>query len=588
MNFFTIVSLFGGLALFLFGMTVLSDSMEKASEGRLEKVLERLTDNLPKAVLFGALVTGAIQSSSATTVVVVGLVNAKILSLRQAIGIIMGANIGTTVTAHILRLSDISSHSFLLNLIKPTTLAPLMAAIGIILYLTGKNDRVKEGGHMLLGFGVLFAGMFQMEAAMTPLAQMPQFAQIFATMSNPVIGVLVGAGVTALIQSSSASIGILQALSSTGSITCSAAFPIILGQNIGTCITPILASLGASKGAKRAAFAHLCFNIVGTALFLMGMYAVQYTFGFPFWADPITKGGIANFHTIFNLLTTLLFMPFAGFLEKLAYRLIPADASESEMADVVNGLDVRLLVSPGLAIERGRDAVYHMADLALENYQLARGMLAEGTDPKSIEKLERNESILDMLQDKVEGYAIQISRRHITDNNKTSVSELLHMVGELERIGDQCENIMEAVQSHNGTFSGEADREMAHICGAVEEILELAIGAYRNGDNSRAHKVEPLEQIIDIMEEQLKTSHIARMRDGNCSVEGGFAFVESISSLERIADHCSNIAVFLITVKEGHQDYDTHAYLHGLHKGSSAEYQEFYSQYEEKYLTRAE
>lgn len=584
MNVFAIISLFGGLALFLFGMSVLSNSLEKASEGRLEKVLERLTDNLPKAVLFGALVTGAIQSSSATTVVVVGLVNARILRLRQAIGIIMGANIGTTITAHILRLTDISSSSILLNLIKPSTLAPLMATIGIICYMAGKKESIKETGQILLGFGVLFAGMFQMEAAMKPLSTLPQFAELFATMSNPVIGVLVGAGVTALIQSSSASIGILQALSSTGSITCSAAFPIILGQNIGTCITPILASIGASKGAKRASFVHLCFNIIGTTLFLVGMYTIKAVIGFPFWDDPITKGGIANFHTIFNVLTTLLFMPFAAQLEKLAYRLIPAEESESELVSAVEGLDERLLVSPGLAIDHGRDAVYYMSELALDSFSIAREAISGDVDAKLAERLEQNEQALDMLQDKIEDYAIRISRRHITEKNKGDVSELLHMIGELERIGDQCENIMEAAQSRIAPFSEEARREITQICDAVGEILNTAIVAYRSGNSRLAHKVEPLEQIIDILEEKLKTSHIDRLRDGDCSVEGAFAFIEAISSLERIADHCSNIAVFLITVKELHEGFDTHAYLHELHKGGSEEYILYYNEYKEKYL----
>ena len=584
MSFFSFVNLFGGLALFLFGMSVLGSSLEKASEGRLESILERLTDGLPKAVLFGAVVTAAIQSSSATTVIVVGLVNAKILRLRQAIGIIMGANIGTTITAHILRLSDISSSNFLLNLIKPSSFAPIMAFIGIICYLAGKSDRIREMGHMLLGFGVLFAGMFQMEASMKPLAQLPQFSEMFATMTNPIVGVLVGAGVTALIQSSSASVGILQALSSTGSITCAAAFPIILGQNIGTCITPIMASFGASKGAKRAAFVHLCFNVVGTALFLVALYGIQSFIGLPFWNDPITKGGIANFHTLFNVVATLFFMPFAGLLERIAYKVIPSDKSEAEISDALAGLDERLLLSPGLAIQHSRESVYRMASLALENFDISKRMILGQYDSKLADKLKENERIIDTLQDKIEDYAIKISRKHISEKSKSDVSELLHMIGELERIGDQCENIMEAAQMHARPFSEQASAEMDHIVSAVQEILDCAITAYMQGDNALAHKVEPLEQVIDILEEQLKAAHIARLRDGNCSVEGAFAFVEAISSMERIADHCSNIAVFLITVKEHHQDFDTHAYLHALHKGETQEYRDNYSYYEKKYL----
>ncbi|MEG1777852.1 MAG: Na/Pi cotransporter family protein, partial [Angelakisella sp.] len=433
MSFFSVITLLGGLALFLFGMSVLSSTLEKASEGRLESILERLTDNLPKSVLLGALVTGAIQSSSATTVIVVGLVNAKVLKLKQAIGIIMGANIGTTITAHILRLTDISSGNFVLNLIKPSALAPLVAFIGILLYMGGRKEKIREIGHMMLGFGVLFSGMFQMEAAMKPLAEIPQFAEMFATMSNPFLGVLVGAAVTALIQSSSASIGILQALSSTGSISCAAAFPVILGQNIGTCITSILASIGASKGAKRAACVHLAFNVIGTGVFIAALYTIQSVVGFPFWNDPITKGGIADFHTLFNVLTTLLLMPFANWLERLAYKLIPAEASENNLADVIDGLDERLLKSPGLAISHGREAVYHMADLALANYALAKEMILGSYDEKAAEILRQNETYIDTLQDKIEGYAIQISNKHITERNKTEVSELLHMIGEMER-----------------------------------------------------------------------------------------------------------------------------------------------------------
>lgn len=584
MSFFTVINLLGGLALFLFGMTVLSTTLEKASEGRLEGVLERLTDNLPKSVLLGALVTGAIQSSSATTVIVVGLVNAKVLKLRQAIGIIMGANIGTTVTAHILRLTDISSQSFVLNLIKPSTLAPLMAAIGIVCYLGGKKEQVRETGHILLGFGVLFSGMFQMEAAMKPLAELPRFAELFASMSNPFIGVLVGAGVTALIQSSSASIGILQALSSTGSITCSAAIPVILGQNIGTCVTSMLASIGAAKGAKRAAWVHLIFNIIGTGVFIIVLYSIQGFIGFAFWGDAITKGGIANFHTLFNVVTTVLLMPFAGLLEKLAYRIIPADASENELAGIIDGLDDRLLVSPGLAIQHGREAVYRMAELSTENFALAKEMILGQYNPKTAEKLLQNESNLDTLQDRIEGYAIKISRKHITEKGKREVSELLHMISELERVGDQCENIMEAAQQRTSPFSGDGNREMAQIVAAVEEILRISVDAYRRGDSVAAHRVEPLEQVIDRLEEQLKTKHIDRMRDGLCSVEGGFAFVEAVSSLERIADHCSNIAVFIINTQQGGEEFDTHAYLSSLHGGASEEYTRCFEEYERKYL----
>ena len=590
LDLFGFIALFGGLALFLYGMSVLGGSLEKASQGRLEKVLERLTDSPLKGVLLGAAVTAAIQSSSATTVIIVGLVNARVMKLRQAIGVIMGANIGTTVTAHILRLSSVEGDNFLLRLISPDTLAPLMAIAGILLYFAAKKERPKEVGQMLLGFGILFTGMFQMEAAVEPLRELPAFAQLFQTMTNPIIGVLVGAGVTAVIQSSSASVGILQALSSTGAVTWGAAVPIILGQNIGTCITPILASVGASKNAKRSAFVHLSLNLMGTAIFLAGTYAAQSLGLLPFWGDAIDKGGIANFHTLFNVTITIIFLPFTGFLERCAYFFVPRgkDEAEGQAPSPVENLDQRLLVSPGIAIDHARAATYQMADLARQNFGLARQMILDGYDPEKAAVLTAQEGTVDTLQDRIENYLIQLSRRHLTENSKGEVSELLHMIGEFERVADQSENIMEAAQAlqkAGAVFSPRAREEMELYSAAVEEILDTAIGAYRRFDIQAARRVEPLEQVIDIAEEQLKNRHIGRLRDGECSVEAAFAFVETLSSMERIADHCSNVGMVLIAESQGYKDYDTHAYLHALHKSQTPEYAQAYQEYQEKYLS---
>ena len=590
MDLFGFIALFGGLALFLYGMSVLGGSLEKASQGRLEKVLERLTDSPLKGVLLGAAVTAAIQSSSATTVIIVGLVNARVMKLRQAIGVIMGANIGTTVTAHILRLSSVEGDNFLLRLISPDTLAPLMAIAGILLYFAAKKERPKEVGQMLLGFGILFTGMFQMEAAVEPLRELPAFAQLFQTMTNPIIGVLVGAGVTAVIQSSSASVGILQALSSTGAVTWGAAVPIILGQNIGTCITPILASVGASKNAKRSAFVHLSLNLMGTAIFLAGTYAAQSLGLLPFWGDAIDKGGIANFHTLFNVTITIIFLPFTGFLERCAYFFVPRgkDEAEGQAPSPVENLDQRLLVSPGIAIDHARAATYQMADLARQNFGLARQMILDGYDPEKAAVLTAQEGTVDTLQDRIENYLIQLSRRHLTENSKGEVSELLHMIGEFERVADQSENIMEAAQAlreAGAAFSPRAREEMELYSAAVEEILDTAIGAYRRFDIQAARRVEPLEQVIDTAEEQLKNRHIGRLRDGECSVEAAFAFVETLSSMERIADHCSNVGMVLIAESQGYKDYDTHAYLHALHKSQTPEYAQAYREYQEKYLS---
>ena len=590
LNIFGFFSLFGGLALFLYGMSVLGGSLEKVSGGRLEHILEKLTDNLIKGVLLGLLVTAAIQSSSATTVIVVGLVNARLLKLRPAIGIIMGANIGTTITAHILRLSGVSSDNLMMNLLRPSSLACIFAVAGILVFFLGQKDRIKNVGLMLLGFGILFTGMLQMESAVAPLREVPAFARLFQTMTNPLLGVAVGAAVTAIIQSSSASVGILQALSTTGDITCAAAFPLIMGQNIGTCITSLLASVGSSKAAKRAAVVHLSFNIIGTILFLIVTYGVQSLIGIPFWNDPIDKGGIASFHTVFNLTVTLILMPFAGVLERLAYAVIPRDEKESGQVssaeEVLAGLDDRLITSTGLALKHTRDAVLCLADLARTNMELANGMLTGAYDSATVEQIRANEIIADRFQDRIEAYLLRISKNHNTEAQKNQISQLLHMNGEFERIADQAENIMRArTRLHNagGAFSEMATMEMRRYGDAVSEILNTAIMAYRERDLELAVRIEPLEQVIDIMEEQFKSRHIQRLRDGQCGVDAAFAFVEALSNMERIADHCSNVGIYILSAA-GSVSYETHAYQRALHRGSDETYCRLYKEYEEKYM----
>ena len=590
LNIFGFFSLFGGLALFLYGMSVLGGSLEKVSGGRLEHILEKLTDNLIKGVLLGLLVTAAIQSSSATTVIVVGLVNARLLKLRPAIGIIMGANIGTTITAHILRLSGMSSDNLMMNLLRPSSLACIFAVAGILVFFLGQKDRIKNVGLMLLGFGILFTGMLQMESAVAPLREVPAFARLFQSMTNPLLGVSVGAAVTAIVQSSSASVGILQALSTTGDITCAAAFPLIMGQNIGTCITSLLASVGTSKAAKRAAVVHLSFNIIGTILFLIVTYGVQSLIGIPFWNDPIDKGGIANFHTVFNLTVTLILMPFAGALERLAYAVIPRDEKESGQVssaeEVLAGLDDRLTTSTGLALKHTRDAVLCLADLARTNMELANGMLTGAYDSATVEQIRANEIIADRFQDRIEAYLLQISKNHNTEAQKNQISQLLHMNGEFERIADQAENIMRArTRLHNagGAFSEMATMEMRRYGDAVSEILNTAIMAYRERDLELAVRIEPLEQVIDIMEEQFKSRHIQRLRDGQCGVDAAFAFVEALSNMERIADHCSNVGIYILSAA-GSVSYETHAYQRALHRGNDETYCRLYKEYEEKYM----
>ena len=585
MDFFMIVSLLGGLALFLYGMSMLGSGLEKLSGGRLEQTLEKLTNNVFKGVLLGALVTGAIQSSSATTVIVVGLVNARILKLRQAIGIIMGANIGTTVTAHILRLSDLSSDNFFLMLLKPTTLAPVVGIIGILMVMVGKKQKYKTLGEILLGFCILFTGMFNMEAAVSPLSESPEFAGLFASLSNPVIGVLVGTVVTAIIQSSSASIGILQALSSTGIITWSSAIPIILGQNIGTCITPILASIGASKNAKRTAAVHLSFNIIGTCVFLIVIYTIQSISPFSFWDLPIDKGGIANFHTTFNVCVTLMFLPFVGLLEKLVIHLIPDQQTAGEVDDPALALDDRLLASPGLAIQHCRDAVLQMGKLARKNFSASVRQL-EQYNHKEAEKIREREDTIDRLEDRLGNYMLKIPQDNLSEQSSATISALLHILSEFERIGDYSINLVEFAENMESTgaeFSPQAQFELTTIGEAVGEAIDMALGCFEKQDLALAETIEPLEEVVDQMQETLKDRHINRLRNGQCTVDAAFPFVESLSCLERISDHCSNIGVYMISYVRGSDEVDHHTYIMQLHAGQVGHYNEQFRRYTEKY-----
>lgn len=585
MDFFMIVSLLGGLALFLYGMSMLGSGLEKLSGGRLEQTLEKLTNNVFKGVLLGALVTGAIQSSSATTVIAVGLVNARILKLRQAIGIIMGANIGTTITAHILRLSDLSSDNFFLMLLKPTTLAPVVGIIGILMVMVGKKQKYKTLGEILLGFCILFTGMFNMEAAVSPLSESPEFANLFASFSNPVIGVLVGAGVTAIIQSSSASIGILQALSSTGIITWSSAIPIILGQNIGTCITPILASIGASRNAKRTAAVHLSFNIIGTFIFLVGIYTIQSISPFSFWELPIDKGGIANFHTLFNICVTFMFLPFVGLLEKMVVRLIPDQQTADEVDDPAIALDDRLLTSPGLAIQHCWDAVLQMGKLARKNFSASVRQL-EQYNHKEAEKIREREDTIDRLEDRLGNYMLKIPQDNLSEQSSATISALLHILSEFERIGDYSINLVEFAENMESTgaeFSPQAQFELTAIGEAVKEAIDMALGCFEKQDLALAETIEPLEEVVDQMQETLKDRHINRLRNGQCTVDAAFPFVESLSCLERISDHCSNIGVYMISYVRGSDQVDHHTYIIQLHAGQVGHYNEQFRRYTEKY-----
>lgn len=595
MSVIDIVSIFikaiGSIALFIYGMTVLGGRLEKLSSGRMEKVLEKLSNNVFKSVMLGALVTAAVQSSAATTVIVVGLVNAGILRLSSAIGVIMGANIGTTITGQILRLGDLENNEnvgAVLKLLSPTTLAPFIAAVGLIIFMLSKKESVKTIGEILIGVGILFTGMNSLTDAVSPLSELQAFRDLFATLKNPILGIIVGAVVTILLQSSSASVGILQTISTTGVLTFSAAFPIIMGQNIGTCVTPIISAVGAGKNAKRAAAVHLYFNIIGTIMFLVVVYALQGLIGLPFWDKSIDMGGIANFHTFFNIVVTICFLPFTHLLEKLA--MITIREKKTEDGTPVSeftapALEDRLLVSPSLAVQQASNTALAMGNLAFYNFENMRGLFTGNYDEKLIASLKDNEENIDRMEDRLNAYLVKINECELTDFENRRVTELLHLSSEFERIGDYTMNLIEDAEKlheNSVTFSPEAIRELDVISRACEEIIGMAIRCVELNDAALAAKVEPLEETIDYLNETLKARHIERLKDGKCVVESGVNFLDLLINLERISDHCSNIAVYVIGSQKNNTVINRHEFIQNAHAAKD----EAYVHLEEEFMTK--
>lgn len=570
----------GGIALFIYGMNILGGRLEKLSSGRMEKILEKLSNNVFKSVLLGALVTAAVQSSAATTVIVVGLVNAGILRLSSAIGVIMGANIGTTITGQILRLGDLENNENVgaaLGLLKPTVIAPFIAAVGIIIFMVNKKENNKTLGEILLGVGILFTGMNSLTDAVSPLSEFQVFRDLFAALKNPILGIIVGALVTVLLQSSSASVGILQIISKTGALTFSAAFPIIMGQNIGTCVTPIISAVGAGKNAKRAAAVHLYFNIIGTVAFLVVVYIIQGIIGIPFWDKPIDMGGIANFHTFFNVVVTLCFIPFTGFLEKLAVWTIRDKQTDEKTASdfTAPALDDRLLVSPSLAIQQASNTAIAMGNLSLYNFGNMRSLFSGEYDENLIASLKENEENIDRMEDRLNAYLVKINECELTDFENRRVTELLHLSSEFERIGDYTMNLIEDAEKLNENevvFSEEAARELDVITRACEEIIGMAIRCVELNDPVLAARIEPLEETIDFLNETLKSRHIERLKDGKCIVESGVNFLDLLINLERIADHCSNIAVYVIGSQKNNTVINRHEFIQNAHAAKDEEY----------------
>ena len=584
MNATDVITLIGAIATFLFGMSTMTDGLEKLSSGRLEGILERLTSNVFKGVLLGALVTGLIQSSAATTVMCVGFVNAGIMKLPQTVGIIMGANIGTTVTAQLLRLGDISSDNVFLALLKPSILGPLLAAVGIVLFMFLKgSSRRQIVGQILLGLGLLFIGMKTMENAVSGLQELPAFRELFVAFSNPLLGILVGAAVTALIQSSSASMGILQAVSSTGVVSFHIAIPLIMGQNIGTCITALLSAIGASKNAKRTAMVHLLFNIIGTLFFLVVLYAGNALFHFPFWGDVMNRGSIANLHLGFNVACTLLLLPFNRVLVKIVETLVPGDTGTID----INPLDERFLSSPAVALEHARAAVINMGTMARDNYRLAVELLSD-YDDKKLERLHETESAIDKLENMLDSYLVKLTDRALTQSESNLVSELLHTLTNFERIGDYSVNLSEsatALHSRDIAFSPVASRELRYLTDAVGKAVDTTLACYAGRDHALSMQVEPLEEVVDLMEDTLKNRHIERLKSGACTIELGTQFLELLINLERISDHCSNVAMLILrsTTPAKENLPDNHTYLKYLHSGASAEFEKLFAQYQEQY-----
>ena len=589
MDIFAILSLIGGLALFLYGMNVMGDGLTKVSGGKLEKILEKLTSNPIKAVLLGAGVTAVIQSSSATTVMVVGFVNSGIMKLSQAVGIIMGANVGTTITSWILSLSGIESSSFFIQMLKPTSFSPILAIIGLLLMMSSKNDKHKDVGSILLGFAVLMFGMNAMSAAVEPLKDVPQFTHLLTMFTNPILGMLAGLILTAIIQSSSASVGILQALCSTGAVSFGCAIPIIMGQNIGTCVTAIISSIGASKNAKRTALVHLYFNIIGTALFMIVFYSINAFVHFDFLGDAATPAGIAVVHSIFNIAATLVLLPFAKVLEKLAYMSIKEDHTErkhgvQESEEELKKLDVRFLEQPGLAISHCMEATAYMAHMSEAALVDALGLMDQYDEEKAA-TVETLENRIDHFEDKIGSYVIQITNRNMLENDSAKMSVILHSINDLERISDHAVNLKESAQEMKEKglkMSFEGSSEIMYLRRAVTDLVNLTVQALSNNDKELAREIEPLEEVIDDLSDELKRRHVIRLKEGKCTIEMGFVLTDMTTSLERIADHCSNIGVSILESSE--EDMGRHAYLHSVKKEDTENFQDRYEHYRELYF----
>ncbi len=580
MDIFSFIQLFGGLAFFLFGMTILSSSLEKMTGGKLEKMLQKVTDNPLKGLLFGAVITIAIQSSSAMTVMLVGFVNSGIMELGQTIGVIMGSNIGTTLTAWILSLAGISSSNPFIKMLNPENFSPVFALVGVLMIMLSKRQKKKDIGTMLVGFSILMSGMNMMSSAVSPLKDMPQFTSIMTAFTNPLVGVLVGAVVTGIIQSSAASVGILQALSLTGQITYGMAIPVIMGQNIGTCVTALISSIGVNRNAKRVAVVHISFNIIGTVVWLSVFYILHSILNFSFISNVISPVGIAAVHSIFNLLTTALLFPFTKQLEKLACMIVH-DSKEDKLLF----LDERLLATPTIALAEVDNSMMQMMNLAQDALDKSIALL-DNFSESELEFVVANEEKIDSYEDHIGAYLLKLgNNQSLSEEDTRKSSKILHGINECERIADHALNLARAAEElheKNIQFSEQAQKEEKNLMDAITKIYHMAFESFRKDDVNLARQVEPLQGVVDVLCATLKETHVERLQKGICSAVQGFIFNDILTNCERISDHSMNLAVSVLRVSA--MNKDAHAYLHDLKERHSEEYERMYESYYQEFM----
>ena len=582
MDIFNVLTMIGGLCLFLFGMNLMGQALERRAGGKLQSLLDKMTGSVPAGFLTGLGITAIIQSSSATTVMVVGFVNSGLMTLRQAINVIMGANVGTTVTAWLLSLAGISGSNIWVNLLKPSSFTPVLALIGIIFYMFCKSGKKKDTGMILLGFATLMFGMETMSGAVSGLKDVPAFASLFLMFKNPILGVLAGALLTGIIQSSSASVGILQALAVTGQVSYAAAIPIIMGQNIGTCVTALISSVGTQKNAKRAAVVHLMFNVIGVVVLLTAFWIVKIVFAPAILDENATMSGIAIAHSLFNILCTVMLLPAGSLLEKLAIRIVPDKGGKEQPVE----LEERLLITPSVALGRCRAVAGEMARCAGEALDMALTTF-ENYSPELAESIRENESRCDRYEDELGTYLVRLSAQQLSDAESEEATELLKIIGDFERISDHAVNLLaasEELRSKGLGFSATAEKELKVLIGAVSEILNTAERAFSEKDLAAAAQVEPLKQVIVALKEQMRTRHILRMQQGHCSIEAGFVWSDLLTDLERTADHCSNIAGCVLDA--ANHGLNLHETLRAM-RADDPDFRRAYGTYAEKYCLQA-